>query len=494
MARVRGEAAGVSKSGGAGAGSETKTAAEDAPSLDELAPGGDADKAAAYTGATSGGPRGGDPQAAVHVIEEKLSGLVVTDGEARAAVDALNGLAPADRARVWSAMGADSQARLLDNVDHKARGKLLDGLAGADVLQRCPKTTHPMATKESQRLTADPWGEPPAAPSLMAREAGMSKELLTAVHDENLSRAGRYRAQYDDYLGAYRDQVVLPAAKSNDIASIRRAGPPAPLMLPEREPGAPLGAPGRDEVNRADAWRKVSDPTQALVDVYGPINRAVHHARGELAAGELRFAAEVEGTLGSISVGVGGDIGQDGDSNVKYTPGLAVGKDSKTQPWDGERPARATVGVGLDDDKLTVGVGVGPAGAGVSVKPVGVDGEVSVVGVSASLGYAQVGADLEKGTVSVGAGHTFGVPGKASLGGKAMAEFKPFLAPEDIGLFRTDDGFFDIPHEVKSGVPWHKLSDERRADLERAFGWSAKEWREVSARKGDLQLAPRQLG
>jgi hypothetical protein len=477
MSKLRGEAAGPSKVAATPKSAQASEATSEVPSLDELTAAASPDPAARYTGGA-----GGDPQEAVHLIEQKLGGLFVTDGEARAAVDALAGLTPPNRSLVWKALGPASQSRLLDEVDGPARGRLLDGLAEAGIVGRAEPTAHPKSTKASQRLLSDVWGAPPPAPFLLVREPGMPEALANGIHEENTARAGRYRAAYDDYLGAYRDQIVLPAAQHDDIASIRKAGPPAPLLLPEREPGAPLGAKGA-ELERADAWRKTSDPTQGLVDIYGPIHRAVRHARGELAAGELRFGGELAGSLLNTSFAVKGQMGQDRDLALK-----GVGGGTAAIPSGEALQTRGSVGVSLEGDKLTASLDGGVGGFGVSVKA-GHDGALDVVGVCARLGIAELGADFEKGTASVGIGKSWGQAGVATVGAKVNAEFKPFLAPEDVGIFRTDEGFFDAPRELLGGARWDALPKERRVDLERTFGWSAKEWSDQAARKGKLQLS-----
>lgn len=447
-------------------------AAEDAPSLDEVAGAAPADPAARFEGKA-----GANPQDAIRVIEGKLDGLYVAGAEARACVDELRDLAPADRALVWKAMGPESQARLLDKVDDTARSLLLDALGDAGVLKQIEAPPHPNATTTSRRLVGkDVWGSPPDGPTFHVRNPKLSPALQEAIHEDNVARAERYRAQYDDYLDAYRDQVVLPAAKNNDIAGIRRAGPPAPLLLPEREPGAPLGARGPGEVDRADAWRKVADPTQALVDVYGPITRAIHHARGEMMAGELRFGAEVALEAPGVEVGASVEGGQDGDLSTQ-----AKGKVTL--------PGGSSYGVstGGGDIDPTVGVGVGS----VAYKR-GADDSVSITSVEASIGLAEVGTDLEKGTVKLGVGVSREI-GRFEATAKATAEFKPFLGADEIGLFRKDDGFFSLPAELTEGTAWRDLPEARRQDLATTFGWSEAEWTDLKRRRGALEV-PRQYG
>lgn len=451
-----------------GAGSEGAKATEDAPSLDEIA----GTKAQEQAASFEKKPPGADAQDAIRTIEKKMQEWHVSDKDARQCVDELRELSPADRALVWEAMGPESRAKLLDNVDDKARSLLIDSLSQAGVLKQMSAPPHPNGTTTSTRLvSADVWGSPPEGPTFVVRNPKMEPALQKAVHEENIARAKDYRARYDDYIKAYKDEVVLPAAKNDDIASIRRAGPPGPLLLPEREPGAPLGAKGQGEVDRADAWRKVADPTQALVDVYGPITRAIHHARGEMMAGELRLGIEVALKVPGVDVGASAEGGQDGDVNTRAKGNVAL-------------PGGSAYGASTEGDGVETTVGVGVANIGYKR---GADDGVVITSVEANIGVVDVGADLEKGTVKLGVGVSKKM-GRFEVTAKATAEFKPFLGADEIGLFRKDDGFFDVPPELSEGKAWHELSEERRQDLAKTFGWSEKEWSALSKRQANLAV------
>jgi hypothetical protein len=474
MTKIRGDraAGGAAKADDAGS-ARAGRAGEDAPSLDDVA-----DAQRPGPAATLERSSSADAQGAIHLIEDKLSGFV-SDADARACVDALRGLPGGDCALVWKAMGADSQRELIDNVDDSARGALLDALERAGVVERAPVAAHPLTTGLSDALLADPWGEPPAAPRLHAPGDGLSTSLREAVRDNNVERARAYRAAYDAYLDDYKAKVVVPAGEG-DVAAIRAAGPPAPMLLPAREPGAPPGASSRDEVERADDWRKVADGAAALVDIYGPITRAVHHARGEMVAGELRFSLGAEAEILGVGLGVSRDYGQDGDGKltVKAGGGPFFGEPGE----DGGEKATFTAGA------VSVGIEVDSAG----------NRELTEVGASA--GAFGVGADLKKGTAKVEVGISHGL--KSSYGGddlgvevaaKVSAEFKPFLAPEEVeGVFYRGGGFFDAPPELGAGKRWDELSDERRAHLHR-LGWSKAEWAAQRKRKATLDV-PRLLG
>lgn len=347
-------------------------------------------------------------------VQKLLSG-VVTDGNAKEALAALQCLEPRDFTLVMEKLGSSGElASLLDNLPTGGRSQFLSVAAEKGWLS-CEAGKKPASSRF----------DPPASPALYKMERRLPSCVNDAIFAESKASAAKYKRDYDAYLGRYESAVKATTTKE-ELAALGHPVTPSTDRL-NIEYGVPDAQAyrsrfGNDYPTRSGAYRAVSEQVAKLTGQrhdgaawleanleVAQKNGAVLEATANDQGVETRGGVTASGEAGPLEARV--KQYTNGEESAKVGVGPVEVELKGNDRGITEGTVKAQVGpvvgeVGLDrDGKATLGVGLkaghGPSSVEGSVfttanpkaaeMTAGVSGEVKVNGhevkVKVSVGY-----------------------------------------------------------------------------------------------------------
>jgi hypothetical protein len=419
-------------------------------------------------------------------ITDTMNETVVTDGEAGAAVAALQALPPGD-ARLALELLVENKAleTLADNVDDAGRRALVDVMiASGFVGSEAGRISGPATTTGPR---------PPAPPVFASVDGVFGPTTKAMLHDENLARLDGFRDAFDDYRGDYQKAV----RGAQGFEALRALGPIAEPTMPLREPGT------RGDVPREWAKRAGTAPD---VETGKVLTDTIFRLNGQSPPG---VDVTLEGTvkLGFLEQSEKATFERSGavarETKTKFNAHI-VEHETKQTTRDGTTTTSSEVAVGLDakGNKLMVG----PGGLEGELDAVGVKGklkvaedEVVVGGGARGLGLeasvkkssdshgrerttAKVKAEVEGFTATAGLDSDGGMMVGVGLDSEhleAQLEMTTQLMSQaDLARAITSidgDVFSNPPPELARGVKWSGLGADEQAAYA-FYGWNERSW------------------
>jgi hypothetical protein len=412
--------------------------------------------------------------------------FIVTEGEARQALELLRGLAPDEFREALAALEAKGLCKVLvDHLSWDGKCELLQIAWRAGVIEREPG-------EQPTGVAA-----PPKHPDLYRQSVRLPRALNDLIHEHSQAAIIEYKRAYDEYITRYSEAV----ARCNSLREIRALGPPA----------RPTDQWEYTDANDPHAARYHGDWGSSLyhsspLAAYKAVSDRMQTLTGERRDGSAWFELKVEGQVAGLAWGADVVTGDPRRGPVQLNLGAAVS--TPTEDWsasgkvmtDGSR--QVTVG------KSRVGA-VGPVSASVTfdadhrVKQAGVT--MGIASVVASPGRAQlslspVRADVGKAKAELGSvasldARTAELRGAVAarakvgsvLGGRLQVGFGlRGLSANGARRALGSEGVFERRWpELERGTPWAELPKARRATLE-ALGWDETEWNaELRRTRGD---------
>lgn len=408
--------------------------------------------------------------------------ILVTEGEARQALELLRGLSDADFREAIAVLQSKGLC-----------GVLVDHLSWSDQCQFLELASRAGVVEQERGEQPSGVANPPKHPDLYRQSAQLPRALNDLIHEHSKASVAEYKQAYDAYLGRYNDAV----ARCHSLQEIRALGRPAEPtgtweLTDFRDP--------RASFYQSD-W-SLSQSQSSPLGAYVAVAERMESLAGQRHDGSFWFELKLESQISGVALDVDVATGDPSRDVAKLTLGAAVpnltGDTSVTAKAKLDGTREVSVGTKAGDVGLSATVTTDSSGklkkAAATVGPVtvtGGEGTGQLGFVPVKFGAGEVKAEL--GSVAAlnreKAELKAGVTAKGKVGPLLEGKLQVTvgmrgLSPAAARRALDGDSVFDrrLP-ELERGAPWSALPEARRQALE-ALGWNEAEWRTAQRELG----------
>lgn len=414
-------------------------------------------------------------QAVLEQVDSALSGIYVSEGDRRTAVQLLSSLAPDDFRAAFKELAREQKlGELLDDAPPDVRSQFLEAARASKVL-----------TEEPARSASPRPVQPPDQPALLVNDKALPDAVRKAIHSENAARASGYTQRFDAYVQSY-------------CAAVKQAQNPLELRaLGDLSTPPGITEPGVDEKDRKLLGNLgLTSSFRGLEAAKKAVSNRISDFRGEIHAGgySLGFEATAKMQIANV-VQLGGTARTEISDDLRvikepepkrklsvgaFMPDAPMSADDALAPssWDDKTKAKQKTSISADFDENG-----NVTGGQVTIKGIGVahsKGRTTFGAEAGAFGVAQTFVDRDKSQY----GAAFGTEASGSyLGGalKFSAGAKVTLTAQGIkreyypDIGGTQEGVFGPMPELDAKTPWAKLPQDRR-DWYARQGFDEKSW------------------